>query len=138
MQTGSRHKRGFSATDANRLPAKALHEPGARSANLDLVFSALSNPTRRAILARLSRGESTVSELAEPFDMSLPAVSKHLRILEDARVITVTKDGRTHRCALAPAPLKDAGRWMAFYEHLWEGQLESLSKFLKSSRGASA
>ena len=117
----------------------SLSKPSdADSAKLDQVFSALSSPTRRAILARLSRGESTVTDLARPFDMSLPAISKHLRILQEARVITVSKDGRIHRCRLAPAPLTNAERWIAFYRRMWEGQLDSLSEFLKSSRGGRA
>ena len=107
----------------------------AESASLDQVFSALSNPTRRAILVRLSKGESTVTDLARPFDMSLPAISKHLRILQQAHVITVARDGRTHRCRLAPAPLTNAERWIAFYRKMWEGQLDSLAEFLKASKG---
>ena len=111
---------------------------GADSVTLDQVFFALSSPTRRAILARLSKGESTVTDLARPFDISLPAISKHLRILQQAHVITVARDGRTRRCRLAPAPLTNAERWIAFYRQMWEGQLDSLAKFLKASKGAEA
>lgn len=108
---------------------------GAGSRDLDLLFSALSNPTRRAILARLSRGESTVTELARPFDMSLPAISKHLRILEDAHVVKVVRDGRTHRCSLAPNALTKAAKWLRFYTRMWEGQLDSLSEYLRAAEG---
>jgi DNA-binding transcriptional ArsR family regulator len=107
----------------------------AGSDNLDVVFSALSSPTRRAILAMLSKGESTVTDLARPFDMSLPAISKHLRILENAHVITVTRDGRTHRCRLAPTGLTRAEKWISFYGRMWEGQLDSLAEFLKTRKG---
>jgi DNA-binding transcriptional ArsR family regulator len=109
---------------------------GSESASLDRVFSALSSPTRRAILAKLSKGESTVTDLARPFDISLPAISKHIRILQQAHVITVARDGRTHRCRLAPVPLTNAERWIAFYRRMWEGQLDSLAEFLKASKGA--
>jgi DNA-binding transcriptional ArsR family regulator len=126
-------------TAPHRSPAGSVarnqRPPTSDGGDLDLIFSALSNPTRRAILARLSKGESTVGDLARPFDMSLPAISKHLRILEQARLITVSKEGRTHRCRLAPAPLANAERWLAFYGQMWNDQLDSLAKFLKESRG---
>jgi len=86
------------------------------------------------MLARLSKGECTVSELAEPFDMSLPAISKHLRILEEAHVVTVIKDGRSHRCRLSPGPLTKAEQWLDFYQRMWEGQLASLAGFLRSTK----
>jgi len=103
----------------------------ASSAKLDLIFSALSNSTRREMLARLARGESTVTELAEPFEMSLPAISKHLHVLEEAELVSKVKDGRTYRCHLDPVPLAQAERWMNFHRALWERQLSSLSDYLK-------
>lgn len=113
-----------------------LRAPSTSSHELDLLFSALSSPTRRAILARLTKGESTVSALARPFDMSLPAISKHLRILEDAHVIKVVRDGRNHLCTLTPTALSKAEKWLAFYARMWEGQLDSLSEYLKTAKGA--
>ena len=114
--------------------ATELHGPGSASpATLDAVFSALSSPTRRAILVRLSKGECSVTDLARPFDMSLPAISKHLRVLEQARLITIIRSGRNHLCRLAPAPLKNAEKWITYYRLLWEGQLDSLAEFLKSA-----
>ena len=101
------------------------------SANLDLVFSALSSPTRRAILDRLSHGESSVSELAAPFAMSLPAISKHLRVLEKAEVISKVKDGRVYVCRLEPESLQWAARWINSCGALWERQLDSLSDYLE-------
>jgi DNA-binding transcriptional ArsR family regulator len=98
--------------------------------NLDLVFSALSSPTRRAIIDTLSRGESSVSALAKPFDMSLPAISKHLRVLEKAEVISKVKDGRVYLCRIEPETLQKAARWINSYGALWERQLDSLSKYL--------
>jgi DNA-binding transcriptional ArsR family regulator len=91
---------------------------GEDTQSLDLVFSALSNPTRRAILARLSEQDWTVTELAAPFDMSLPAISKHIQILEEAGVISKTREGRMYHCRLEPAPLAKAALWLEFYERM--------------------
>ena len=98
--------------------------------NLDRTFAALADPTRRAILARLREGDATVGELAEPFDMSLPAVSKHLKILQQAHLIERRRDGRTQICAVQTAPLQDADEWLAHYRAFWEGSLDSLAQFL--------
>jgi DNA-binding transcriptional ArsR family regulator len=99
---------------------------------LDATFGALADPTRRAILARLALGEATVTELAKPFDVSLPAVSKHLRVLESAGLLRREIDGRIHRCSLAPAPMKDAAAWIATYRAFWEAQLDALANYLES------
>ncbi|WP_455375635.1 ArsR/SmtB family transcription factor [Kaarinaea lacus] len=100
---------------------------------LDATFGALSDPTRRAILARLSRGEAQVSELAEPFGMSLPAVSKHLRVLEKAKLITRQIDGRVHRLRINPKPLQSAQNWIEHYEKFWKQQLSSLETYLNKT-----
>ena len=97
---------------------------------LDATFSALSDPTRRAILARLALGAATVGELAEPFAISPPAISKHLRVLEGAGLMTREKEGRVHRCRLAPAPLHAAAEWLLFYQRFWDGTLDSLADYL--------
>jgi DNA-binding transcriptional ArsR family regulator len=98
---------------------------------LSRLFSALSDPTRRAILARLAReGEATVSDLARPFSMSLPAISKHLRVLEHAGLLERRVQGREHHCRLQPRPLKDAVDWLAEYRQYWEGQLDALTRYL--------
>jgi DNA-binding transcriptional ArsR family regulator len=102
---------------------------------LDSTFAALADPTRRAILARLAQGESSVSELAVPHHMSLPAVSKHLRVLERAGLLTRTKSGRVHRCQIAAEPMKDAAAWIERYRRFWEAQLDSLEQFLGESIG---
>jgi len=99
---------------------------------LDLTFSALSDPTRRAILVRLSKGESTVTELAEPFRMSLPAISKHLDVLEEADLIVRRKDGRIRHCKIDTAPLMKAASWIEAYRPIWEEQLDSLAEYLKT------
>ena len=99
---------------------------------LDSTFAALSDRTRRAILDQLSEGESTVTRLAEPFDMSLPAVSKHLTVLEQAGLIVRRKDGRLRRCELAAAPMSSAASWIDRYRSFWEDQLDRLERFLKS------
>ncbi|MDH3731906.1 MAG: metalloregulator ArsR/SmtB family transcription factor [Gemmatimonadota bacterium] len=97
--------------------------------SLDLTFSALSDPTRRSILARLAGGESTVGQLAEPFDMSRPAISKHLRVLERAGLVRRTRDGRVSRCSLDAVPMREAAEWVDRYRRYWEGQLDSLSRY---------
>ncbi len=103
------------------------------SKSLDSVFSALADPTRRAIVDRLAEGDSTVTELAQPFDMSLPAVSKHLKYLERAGLLVREVDGRIHRCHLRPDPLQQAAEWMNRYRHFWEGQFEALAQYLEQT-----
>lgn len=102
---------------------------------LDAIFSALADPTRRAILARLAEGEVTVGELAKPFDMSLPAVSKHLRVLERAGLLVQEKDGRIRRCQLNAEPLREAAEWISHYRQFWEEQFDQLSAFLDETYG---
>jgi DNA-binding transcriptional ArsR family regulator len=97
---------------------------------LDAVFSALADPTRRAIVARLAEGEASVSDLAAPFDMSLVAVSKHLRVLEHAGLLDHHKRGRVRYCRLSPAPLRDADDWLARYRVFWHTRLDSLAAHL--------
>jgi DNA-binding transcriptional ArsR family regulator len=104
-------------------------------AGLDATFGSLSDATRRGILARLALGETSVSELAAPYKMSLPAVSKHLRVLERARLVKRRKDGRVHRCTLAPEPMKGAAEWIAHYRQFWEAQFDALERFLNDSEG---
>jgi DNA-binding transcriptional ArsR family regulator len=98
---------------------------------LDRTFAALSDPTRRAILARLAQGDASVSELASPFAMSLPAISKHLRVLEQAGLVERTKDGRVHRLRLVAHPLHEAAAWIAHYRRFWEQQLAALADYLQ-------
>ena len=98
---------------------------------LNQTFAALADPTRRAILKRLSFGDSSVTALAEPFDVSLPAISKQLRVLERAGLLTQEKDGRVRRCRLEALPMKEAVEWIAQYQRFWENQLESLADFLE-------
>jgi DNA-binding transcriptional ArsR family regulator len=105
-----------------------------KSERLDATFGALSDPTRRAIVARLTRGEATVGELAEPFEISLPAISKHLTVLEDAGLLVRSREGRTRRCRLVEAPMREALEWIAGYGGFWEGQLDSLERLLAKSR----
>jgi DNA-binding transcriptional ArsR family regulator len=101
-------------------------------AHLSQLFSALSDPTRRAILQRLAReGEATVGELARPFAMSLPAISKHIRVLEGAGLLERRVQGRVHRCRLQPRPLKDAVDWLVEYRQYWEAQLDALGRYLE-------
>ena len=99
-------------------------------AGLDATFSALSDPTRRAILSRLSRGEATVSNLAAPFDISLPAISKHLRVLERAGLIRREKRGRVHCLSLKTEAMKEASEWLDFHQRFWEEGLDALARYL--------
>ncbi len=103
----------------------------ARSDRLDAVFGALADPTRRAILARLSTGVHSVSELAEPFDMSQPAISKHLKVLEKAGLVVRGKDAQWRPRALKAAPLKEANAWLEQYRKLWDERLDRLEAYLK-------
>jgi len=98
---------------------------------LSMTFAALADPTRRAILARLAKGEASVGELAEPFDISLPAVSKHLRVLSDARLIERRVNARWRIISLKAEPLKDAQAWIDEYRLFWEGSLDRLAEFLE-------
>ena len=102
-----------------------------RFAELDDVFYALSDSTRRSILQRLSDGEATVKELAQPFAMSLPAVSKHLKVLEHAGLLVREVDGRVHRISLRPEGLKTATEWVEHYRKFWDVQLNRLAAFLE-------
>jgi len=97
---------------------------------LDSTFRALADPTRRAILATLMLGESSITKLAEPYRMSLPAVMKHIRVLEQAGLVAQKKIGRTRHCRLAAEPLKEAEQWISQYRRFWEGTLDALERFL--------
>ena len=99
---------------------------------LDATFSALADPTRRAILARLAMGDATVTELARPFQVSLPAISRHLRVLEEAGLMARDRQGRTHRGRLAAGPLHAATDWLLFYRGFWEGTFDALAEYLAS------
>ena len=97
---------------------------------LSLTLAALADPTRRAILARLTTGEATVNQLAEPFDMSLPAVSKHLKVLERAKLISRGRSAQWRPCRLEPEPLRAVDGWLGDYRKLWEHRLDRLEDYL--------
>jgi DNA-binding transcriptional ArsR family regulator len=98
--------------------------------NLDHTFAALADPTRRAILARLAKGEASVLELAEPFDMSQPAISKHLKVLERAGLIQRSRDGQRRPCRLVASPLREVERWIGKYREFWEESFDALDEVL--------
>ena len=98
---------------------------------LDATFQALADPTRRAIVAALSRGQASVTELARPHRMSLPAVMKHLRVLQRAGLVIQRKTGRIQHCRLSPRPLQTAEAWISQYRAFWEGQFDALDRYLK-------
>jgi DNA-binding transcriptional ArsR family regulator len=103
---------------------------------LSKTFSALADPTRRAILARLSTGESSVSELAQPFDMSLPAITKHLKVLERAGLVTRSRSAQWRPCQLQARPLKEAYGWVEQYRQFWEQSLDRLEIYLQELQTA--
>jgi DNA-binding transcriptional ArsR family regulator len=96
---------------------------------LDLIFHALSDRTRRKMLRTLAKHPAMITELAEPFSISLPAVSKHLRVLESAGLVERRVDGRIHQCSLAAGPLQKIERWLHVYRNFWEGSLDSLARY---------
>ena len=102
---------------------------------LSTIFSALADPTRRAILARLVSGEASVTELAEPFEMSLPAVSKHLKVLERAGLVARSRAAQWRPCRLQAGPLKDAADWLDHYRRFWEQSLDRLDDYLGELQG---
>jgi DNA-binding transcriptional ArsR family regulator len=103
--------------------------------DLDTAFSALSDPTRRAILERLGRGSASISELAEPAAMSLTGLKKHVRVLEDAELVTTEKRGRTRYCRLGPKGLDDVSRWIESYRRDWDERFDRLEEIIERKRG---
>ena len=99
------------------------------------MFSALSDSTRRSLLESLGRGPATVTELAEPFEMSLTAIKKHLRVLEEAGLVTTQKIGRSRHCQLGTERLDDVMSWVTFYQRLWERRLDGLDAYFTLQRG---
>jgi DNA-binding transcriptional ArsR family regulator len=106
--------------------------------SLDATFAALADPTRRAILARLALGETTVQELAEPFAMSLPAVSRHLKVLERAGLIARSREAQWRPCRIEPRALKDVDDWLDHYRRFFDESLDRLDSYLKKLRGSEA
>jgi DNA-binding transcriptional ArsR family regulator len=105
---------------------------------LSTTFAALADPTRRAILARLVSGECSVTELAEPFDMSMPAVSKHLRVLERAGLIVRGREAQWRPCRIEAGPLKEVAEWAERYRHIWEQRLDRLDAYLQELKAKEA
>jgi DNA-binding transcriptional ArsR family regulator len=99
---------------------------------LSTTFAALADPTRRAILARLATGEASVTELAEPFEMSLPAISKHLKVLESAGLIARGREAQWRPCRLEAAPLRDVADWVEEYRRFWEESFDRLDDYLRT------
>src|SRR4051794_12019619 len=111
------------------MTSSAIAEYPASEERLDRLFHALSDRTRRAVLNRLAQGPASVSELSEPFEMTRPAVSKHLRVLEEAQLIARTVDGRIHRCSFRPEPLRDTAQWLDSYRGFWDETLTALADY---------
>jgi DNA-binding transcriptional ArsR family regulator len=110
---------------------KYTHKGDVQTDELSVTFAALADPTRRAILARLAQGEATVLELAEPFDLSLPAVSKHLKVLQRAGLITQGRRAQWRPCRIEPARLKDVSNWLEEYRHIWDERFGRLDEYLR-------
>ncbi len=104
------------------------------SDKLDAAFAALANPTRRALLAHLAKGDATVNALAEPFDMSLPAISKHIRVLENAGLVTRSRDAQFRPCALNAQPLKAVAHWTDQYRHIWDARFDVMAGLLQTMK----
>ena len=102
------------------------------SSRLDLVFGALADPTRRAVLQRLGEGDASIGELAQPFDMALPSLMKHVRVLEAVGLVESQKSGRVRTCRLKPAAMTDAGRWLAEQSAVWEARLDRFENYVKT------
>lgn len=109
------------------------NDQNAESDNLDLVFHALSDRTRREILKMLTERELTIGELADPFQISLAAVSKHIKVLEEAGLLTRARDGRIHRCTMNAEPLKKAQDVIQYYQRFWESRFRELDRYLQDS-----
>jgi len=104
---------------------------------LDRTFTALADPTRRGILERLGQGSATITELADPFGMSLTGLKKHVRVLEDAELVTTEKVGRVRRCSLGPQPLEDAQLWIESYQRMLDDRLDRFGELLEKTKGES-
>jgi DNA-binding transcriptional ArsR family regulator len=109
-----------------------------RTASLDRVFQALADPTRRAMLRRLAKSEQSIGELAAPFSMTFAAASKHVKVLERAKLVRRRIEGRSHFCRLEPAPLAAADGWLRFYERFWTEQLDALDGALRGEDAGAA
>ena len=126
-------------------PSGRLRTPGRQAgklnqmvkySTLDQTFAALSDPTRRDILERLAEGPATLGELARPFDMTLPGLMKHVRVLEQAQLVVTEKKGRARECRLGGGQLDDAARWIETYRRRWERRLDRLEGYLERRKGA--
>ncbi len=118
------------ALDNYRPPTYINNMVNRREGSLDAVFGALADPIRRGILEQLSQHEATVGELAKPYRVSAPAISRHLRVLERAGLIERHKNGRNHRCRLQARPMDEAATWIAKHRAFWEQQFDSLQNYL--------
>jgi|SRR5579872_122095 len=110
-----------------------VNYPSRENRRLDRVFSALADPTRRAIVARLSHGEARVGELAAPFRLSQPAITRHLKVLEKAGLLVREIDGRVHRCQLVDKPMQDAAAWIDHQRRFWAAQFDALASFFEKN-----
>lgn len=113
-----------------------VHDASLNEHQLSVTFAALADPTRRAILAHLAQGAASVTELAQPFEMSLPAISKHLKVLERAGLITRSREAQWRPCRLEAEPLKDAADWIAQYRQFWEQSFDRLDAYLQELQAA--
>ncbi len=116
-----------------RLSSANLRVGAREDAQLERIFRALGDRTRRPLLASLARRPAMITELAAPFRISLPAVSRHIRVLERARLVKRTVDGRVHRCVLRAAPLREAEQWLHHYRRFWTGTLDALARYVEES-----
>lgn len=121
----------------HRIAVAILNHMVQYSPSLDNAFAALADPTRRAILERLGGGEATIGELAEPAGMSLTGLKKHVRVLEEAGLVSTEKRGRSRHCRLGPSRLEDVEHWLEQYRRGWEQRLDRVEELIEQKRGAS-
>lgn len=134
-QRGPRHQTHLREIFLDKIPRlHILIHMVKYSRSLDATFRALADPTRRGILAELSRGQASVTQLAGPYRMSLPAVMKHLRVLEKAGLVTQRKSGRVRHCRLSARPLEDAASWLSQYRAFWGRQFDALDRYLAEEK----
>ena len=117
------------------LPAYIVyHMVNYTESELNTIFSALSDPTRRAMLSRLVNEDMSVADLSQPFAMTKPAITKHIKVLEKAGLLSRTIEGRVHRCRIKPEPLKAVSKWVSFYEQFWNKKLDALDHYLRETK----
>ena len=134
-ETSTRHRLPSSSEPLRRAPtARAILNQVVQYSQIDRTLAALADPTRRSVLERVGRGSATITELAEPFGISLTGMKKHVKVLEDAELVTTEKVGRTRRCSLGPRRLEDVHEWMEMYRRMLDGRLDRFGELIDNRK----